>query len=50
MGGQAWMNASVLWRDQAADVALIAAGHAPPLPAGSPAPRWGRIDGTEPIG
>src|SRR4051794_843561 len=42
--------AAVVWRDTDADVAVLrlAAG-APLLPAGSPAPRWGRIDGGEPI-
>ena len=50
LGGQVWMSASVLWHDQSADVALIGlAGGAPPLPPGSPMPRWGRVEGMEPI-
>jgi hypothetical protein len=44
------MSGSVLWRDKSADVALIGlAGDVPPLPPGSPMPRWGRVDGMEPI-
>jgi hypothetical protein len=50
LGEQAWMSGSVLWRDKSADVALIGlAGDVPPLPPGSPVPRWGRVDGMEPI-
>ena len=54
LGEQAWTNGSVLWRgkskDVAMDVALIGlAGEVPPLPPGSPVPRWGRVDGVEPI-
>ena len=50
LGERAWMNGSLLWRDKSADVALIGlAGDVPPLPPGSPVPRWGRVDGTEPI-
>jgi hypothetical protein len=45
-----WTRGSVLWRDESADVALIGlAGDVPPLPPGGPAPRWGRVDGMEPI-
>ncbi len=41
----------VVWRDPAAVVALLRCGATlPPLPAGSPAPRWGRVDGTEKVG
>src|SRR5215468_8628661 len=50
LGERAWMSGSVLWRDELADVALIGlAGDVPPLPPGSPVPRWGRVDGMEPI-
>ena len=50
LGGRAWMSGSVLWRDESTDVALIGlAGGVPPLPPGSPVPRWGRVDGMEPI-
>ena len=50
LGEQAWMSGSVLWRDESADVALIGlAGDVPPLPPGSPVPRWGRVDGMEPV-
>ena len=50
LGERAWMSGSVLWRDKSADVALIGlAGDVPPLPPGSPVPRWGRVDGMEPI-
>jgi len=50
LGERAWMSGSVLWRGTSADVALIGlAGDVPPLPPGSPAPRWGRVDGMEPI-
>ena len=46
----AWTSGSVLWRDESADVALIGlARDVPPLPPGSPVPRWGRVDGMEPI-
>ncbi len=50
LGERAWMSGSVLWRGKSADVALIGlAGEVPPLPPGSPMPRWGRVDGMEPI-
>ena len=50
LGERAWMSGSVLWRGKSADVALIGlAGDVPPLSPGSPAPRWGRVDGMEPI-
>ena len=50
LGERAWMSGSVLWRDESADVALIGlAGDVPRLPSGSPVPRWGRVDGMEPI-
>ena len=50
LGERAWMSGSVLWRDESADVALIGlAGDVPPLPPGSPVPRWGRVDGMEPV-
>ena len=50
LGEGAWMSGSVLWRDESADVALIGlAGDVPPLLPGSPAPRWGRVDGMEPV-
>ncbi|HEV2254037.1 MAG TPA: trypsin-like peptidase domain-containing protein, partial [Streptosporangiaceae bacterium] len=50
LGERAWMSGSVLWRSKSADVALIGlAGDVPPLPPGSPVPRWGRVDGMEPI-
>ena len=50
LGERAWVSGSVLWRGESADVALIGlAGDVPPLPPGSPVPRWGRVDGMEPI-
>ncbi len=50
LGERAWVSGSVLWREESADVALIGlAGDVPPLPPGSPVPRWGRVDGMEPI-
>ena len=50
LGERAWVSGSVLWRDESADVALIGlAGDVPPLPPGSPVPRWGRVDGMEPV-
>ena len=50
LGERAWVSGSVLWRDESADVALIGlAGEVPPLPPGSPVPRWGRVDGMEPV-
>jgi tetratricopeptide (TPR) repeat protein len=50
LGEPAWTSGSVLWRGESVDVALIGlAGDAPPLPPGSPVPRWGRVDGKEPI-
>ena len=50
LGERAWMSGSVLWRDKSADVAVIGlAEDVPPLPPGSPVPRWGRVDGMEPI-
>ena len=51
LGAGGWTAAAVVWRDPTADVALLrCAATLPPLPAGSPAPRWGRIDGTEAVG
>ena len=50
LGERAWTSGSVVWRDESADVALIGlAGEVSPLPPSSPAPRWGRVDGIEPI-
>ena len=50
LGERAWVSGSVLWRDNSADVAVIGlAGDVPPLPPGSPVPRWGRVDGMEPV-
>ena len=54
LGERTWTNGSVLWRstsaDLAMDVALIGlARDVPPLPPGSPVPRWGRVDGMEPV-
>ena len=50
LGEEAWVSGSVLWREESADVALIGlAGDVPPLRPGSPVPRWGRVDGMEPI-
>ena len=49
MGVRRWTSGLVLWRDESADVALIGLpGAAPPLPLGSPEPRWGLVDGIEP--
>ena len=47
LGERAWVSGSVLWRGESADVALI--GLAGDVPPGSPGPRWGRVDGMEPI-
>ena len=49
--GQAdWVRAVVVWRNEAADVAVLRlTANAPRLPPASPAPRWGRMEGTEPI-
>src|SRR4051812_14385507 len=49
--GQAdWVPAVVVWRNEAADVAVLRlAATAPGVPPASPAPRWGRMEGTEPI-
>jgi len=50
LGERGWVPAVVAWRDDDMDVAVLRlAPAAPPLPAGSPPPRWGRVDGTEPI-
>ena len=50
LGIQEWMSGSVLWHDESTDVALIGLpDNAPPLPAGSPAPRWGVVAGAEPV-
>ncbi len=50
LGEPGWASGSVLWREESADVALIGlAGDVPPLPPGSPMPRWGRVDGMEPV-
>jgi hypothetical protein len=50
LGERAWVSGSVLWLDESADVAVIGlAEDVPPLPPGGPVPRWGRVDGMEPI-
>jgi tetratricopeptide (TPR) repeat protein len=47
---QEWVPAVVSWRDEDSDVAVLRlASTVPPLPAGSPPPRWGRVDGMEPV-
>ena len=50
LGEEPWVSGSVLWRSESADVTLIGlAGEVPPLPPGSPVPRWGGVDGMEPV-
>ena len=50
LGTQDWISGSVLWRDESADVALIGLpANAPPLPPGSPMPRWGVVGGADQI-
>src|SRR3954453_14599844 len=50
IGQAGWVPAVVVWRNEAADVAVLRlAANAPRLPPASPAPRWGRMEGTEPI-
>ena len=50
LGEQEWVAAVVAWRDEGKDVAVLRLGPAaPPLPAGSLPPRWGRVDGLEPV-
>ena len=50
LGEREWVPAVVAWRDEDKDVAVLRlAPAAPPLPAGSPMPRWGRVDGVEPV-
>jgi tetratricopeptide (TPR) repeat protein len=50
LGERGWVPAVVAWRDEDKDVAVLRlAPAAPPLPAGSPPPRWGRVEGVEPI-
>lgn len=45
-----WIDGSVLWRNETADLAVIGlADDAPPPPSGSPAPRWGEVTGTDQI-
>ena len=49
LGAPGWVPAVVAWRDAAQDVAVLRlAPAAPPLPDG-PWPRWGRVDGMEPV-
>jgi hypothetical protein len=50
LGERAWVPAVVAWCDQDKDVAVLRlAPAAPPLPAASPPPRWGRVDGMDPV-
>lgn len=44
-----WVPAAVLWRDEDHDVAVLRAAGLPDLPPGSPAPRWGRVNGGDPV-
>jgi tetratricopeptide (TPR) repeat protein len=47
---QGWVPAIVAWRDEEKDVAVLRLAKAgPPLPASSPPPRWGRVDGQEQV-
>jgi tetratricopeptide (TPR) repeat protein len=50
LGEQGWVPAVVAWREENRDVAVLRLSPAvPPLPAGSPQPRWGRVEGLEPV-
>ena len=45
-----WLPARVIRHDKERDVALLRLATKPQLPAGSPAPGWGRLDGDEQVG
>jgi tetratricopeptide (TPR) repeat protein len=48
LGENSWVPAVVAWRDDDKDVAVLRlASTISPLPAGSPLPRWGRVEGVE---
>jgi tetratricopeptide (TPR) repeat protein len=50
LGEPAWVPAVVAWRNEEKDVAALRLSPAvPPLPAGSPQPRWGRVEGLDPV-
>ena len=50
LGESGWVPAVVAWRDEDNDLAVLRlAATVSALSAGSPAPRWGRVDGTEPV-
>ena len=50
LGEPEWVPAVVAWRDEDKDVAVLRlASTISPLPGGSPPPRWGLVDGMEPI-
>ena len=50
LGERGWVSAVVAWRDADKDVATLRlAQAASPLLPGSPPPRWGRVDGMEPV-
>ncbi|WP_346619580.1 tetratricopeptide repeat-containing serine protease family protein [Blastococcus montanus] len=49
LGSTDWVPAAVVWRNTDADVAVLRLAASASPPPGSPAPRWGRVEGTEPI-
>jgi len=50
LGEREWVPGVVAWRDDDMDVAVLRlAPTVSPLPAGSLMPRWGRVDGVEPV-
>jgi hypothetical protein len=50
LGSGDWLPAQVAWHNPARDVALLRLTGHWQLPAGSPAPGWGRLDGDEQVG
>ena len=50
LGERGWVPAVVAWRHEGEDVAVLRlAPTVSPLPTGGPLPRWGRVDGIEPV-
>jgi Trypsin-like peptidase domain len=50
LGESGWTPAVVAWRDEDKDIAVLRlAPTVSPLREGGPGPRWGRVDGVEPV-
>ena len=49
LGQIGWLPARLGWRDESRDLGLLRLDGGCPLPPESPAPRWGRLSGSDPV-